>query len=96
MRRGVALLTCVALILTLPACSSTKQVPIEKEMARTNTGLMKASGQRVHGYTTTDGKERQWNARNDFAGPQKEFKPLTPWERYAQALLLSNEVMFVD
>jgi len=38
----------------------------------------------------------QWNAKNDFAGPQKEFKPLTPWERYAQALLLSNELMFVD
>ncbi|MGH7726683.1 MAG: hypothetical protein ACREOU_14750 [Candidatus Eiseniibacteriota bacterium] len=55
MRRGVALLTCVALILTLPGCSSTKQVPLETEASRPNTGMMKASGQRVHGYTTTDG-----------------------------------------
>jgi hypothetical protein len=38
----------------------------------------------------------QWNAKNDFAGPQKEFKPLTSWEKYAQVLLLSNELMFVD
>jgi mono/diheme cytochrome c family protein len=37
-----------------------------------------------------------WNAKSDFAGPQKQRKPLTPWERYAQALLLSNELMFVD
>ncbi len=44
-----------------------------------------------------DGKyAERWNAKKDFAGPAKEFKPLTPWERYAQALLLSNELMFVD
>ena len=38
----------------------------------------------------------KWSAKADFSGPRKEFKPLTPWERYAQALLLSNELMFVD
>ncbi|HTD67374.1 MAG TPA: hypothetical protein VK846_12675, partial [Candidatus Limnocylindria bacterium] len=44
-----------------------------------------------------DGKyAERWNAKADFAGPGKEFKPLTSWERYAQALLLSNELMFVD
>ncbi len=48
-------------------------------------------------YTTSDGKDgERWNAKADFSGPRKEFKPLTPWERYAQALLLSNELMFVD
>ncbi len=40
--------------------------------------------------------EEKWNAKADFSGPRKEFKPLTSWERYAQALLLSNELMFVD
>ena len=40
--------------------------------------------------------DEKWNAKADFSGPRKEFKPLTPWERYAQALLLSNELMFVD
>ena len=42
------------------------------------------------------GKGEQWNAKSDFAGPQKERKPLTAWEKYAQVLLLSNELMFVD
>lgn len=51
---------------------------------------------RIQYVGAAGGKERQWNARSDFAGPQKEFKPLTAWERYAQALLLSNEMMFVD
>jgi hypothetical protein len=48
-------------------------------------------------YITSDGQDgERWNAKANFAGPRKEFKPLTPWERYAQALLLSNELMFVD
>jgi mono/diheme cytochrome c family protein len=48
-------------------------------------------------YTTSDVKDGEhWNAKDDFGGPRKEFKPLTPWERYAQALLLSNELMFID
>lgn len=47
-------------------------------------------------YTTAAADGKKWNAKADFAGPRKAFKPLTPWERYAQALLLSNELMFVD
>jgi len=41
---------------------------------------------------------REWNAKTDFSGPQKapEKRPLTNWEKYAQVLLLSNELMFVD
>ena len=46
--------------------------------------------------TGGDADGEKWNAKADFTGPRKEFKPLTPWERYAQALLLSNESMFVD
>ena len=38
----------------------------------------------------------KWSAKTDFAGPRKVLTPLTPWERYAQVLLLSNELMFVD
>jgi hypothetical protein len=39
----------------------------------------------------------EWNARRDFSGPPAvPPKPLGPWEKYAQVLLLSNEFMFVD
>jgi mono/diheme cytochrome c family protein len=41
---------------------------------------------------------REWSAKADFSGPPKaaEKHPLTAWEKYAQVLLLSNELMFVD
>jgi hypothetical protein len=40
---------------------------------------------------------REWSAAKDFAGPpEPPPKPLSPWEKYAQVLLLSNEFMFVD
>ena len=45
--------------------------------------------------SATDLKQT-WNAKNDFAGPFTAPKPLTPWESYAQALLLANEFVFVD
>lgn len=35
-----------------------------------------------------------WNSQDDFAGPPPP--PMSPWEQYAQALLLTNEFMFVD
>lgn len=39
----------------------------------------------------------EWDARRDFGGtPTEAATPLTPWERYAQVLLLANEFMFVD
>ena len=39
----------------------------------------------------------EWNAKKDFSGPPEQPpKPLSPWEKYAQVLLLSNEFMFVD
>ena len=41
--------------------------------------------------------EAEWNAKKDFGGPPEPApKPLSPWERYAQVVLLSNEFMFVD
>ena len=46
----------------------------------------------------SDDETREWNAKTDFAGPQKtpEKRALTAWEKYAQVLLLANELMFVD
>jgi len=39
----------------------------------------------------------QWDANKEFSGPPEAApQPLTPWERYAQVLLLANEFMFVD
>ncbi len=47
-----------------------------------------------------DGKEngaaREWNARADFGGPKELPKPLNDWEKYAQVLLMSNELAFQD
>jgi len=44
-----------------------------------------------------NGYARQWSATREFSGPPgEEPKPLTPWEQYAQVLLLSNEFLFVD
>ena len=39
----------------------------------------------------------KWDAAADFGGPADELpRPLTNWEKYAQALLLSNEFAFTD
>jgi hypothetical protein len=38
----------------------------------------------------------EWSATGEFAGPQGKRKPLDAWEKYAQVLLLSNDLMFVD
>jgi mono/diheme cytochrome c family protein len=37
---------------------------------------------------------REWNAANDFQGPPPA--QVGPWTQYAQALLVSNEFLFVD
>ncbi|MBC8003457.1 MAG: DUF1553 domain-containing protein, partial [Opitutaceae bacterium] len=43
------------------------------------------------------GARKEWGSRADFSGPgDSSPKTLTPWEKYAQVLLLSNEVSFVD
>jgi hypothetical protein len=39
----------------------------------------------------------EWEAKVDFAGPpEPPLKGLSPWEKYAQVLLLSNELTFVN
>jgi hypothetical protein len=41
------------------------------------------------------GAAMEWMAEKDFAGPEPP-PPLGPWEKYAQALLFANELVFVD
>ena len=43
-----------------------------------------------------DTTARSWNAKNDFDKPARVAVPLTRWEEFAQVLLLSNELAFVD
>lgn len=38
----------------------------------------------------------EWSAKADFSGTQEAIRPLNVWEKYAQVLLLSNELTFVD
>ena len=37
-----------------------------------------------------------YDAQKQFAGPPPKIDPFTPWERYAQVLLETNEFLFVD
>jgi hypothetical protein len=40
--------------------------------------------------------EGSWDAREHFGGEERRSEPLGNWERLAQALLISNEAMFLD
>jgi mono/diheme cytochrome c family protein len=42
------------------------------------------------------GEPLVWDAAKNFGDVRQLPKPLAPWEKFAQALLLSNEFMFVD
>ncbi len=43
------------------------------------------------------GEVTRWNAKEDFSGPSPaKPKTLDPWQKYAQVLLLANELVFVD
>jgi len=40
---------------------------------------------------------KEWSAKTDFSGPTREKPPsLGAWEKYAQVILLANELVFVD
>ena len=43
-----------------------------------------------------DGTNGTWNAADGFTGPKSAKPTLGVWERYAQALLMTNEFVFVD
>jgi hypothetical protein len=49
---------------------------------------------RTLGDATEGAHQSSWDARADFHG--HEPPPLSPWESYAQALLLTNEFLYVD
>lgn len=38
----------------------------------------------------------RWSAQGDFAGPAAQPDPLSPWEKLAQVLLMSNELVFIE
>ena len=41
--------------------------------------------------------KHDWNAQSEFAGPPPAPpKGMTPWEKYAQTLLLTNEFVYVN
>jgi mono/diheme cytochrome c family protein len=42
------------------------------------------------------GRTAAWRAKEDFAGPPEPVRQVSPWEKYAQVLLMSNELAFVD
>ena len=42
------------------------------------------------------GSPAEWNAKQDFSGPKEIPQPLGAWEKFAQVLLMSNELVFVD
>ena len=45
----------------------------------------------------SDALRAEWSAKMDFAGPRKEKPtPLDAWGKFAQVLLLANELVFVD
>jgi hypothetical protein len=41
-------------------------------------------------------REQVWNAEKDFDGTLTPVRPQDTWERFAQALLLANEFVYVD
>jgi hypothetical protein len=45
----------------------------------------------------SDAMSPRWDAHKEFgSGQSVATRMLTPWEEYAQVLLLSNEFLFVD
>jgi hypothetical protein len=46
--------------------------------------------------SSTGSLDQEWSAREDFSGPKEPAKPLNSWEKYAQVLLMANELVFVD
>jgi len=41
-------------------------------------------------------KQGQWTGAGDFSGPITPVKPLSAWDVYAQALMLTNDFLYID
>ena len=53
----------------------------------------------IHMPGAKPGEEYVWNSQQEFSGPVKqklETQAFTPWERLTQALLMSNELIYVN
>ncbi len=53
----------------------------------------------IHMPGTKAGEEYVWNSQQEFSGPVKEkiqSHPFTAWERLTQALLMSNELIYLN
>ncbi|WP_309713284.1 DUF1549 and DUF1553 domain-containing protein [Armatimonas sp.] len=51
----------------------------------------------IAGTKVVGSKRQAWKAEADFGGPPPAAAtPLSKWERYAQALMLTNEFLYVD
>jgi len=50
----------------------------------------------VIGSAGGSSSDAAWKAREDFSGPKEPPIFLNPWEKFAQVLLMSNELAFVD
>jgi hypothetical protein len=79
------------------------EVPLDVERLEVKSGDTIDFVADCHGYVSYDRfswapvlrmEGVEWSAEADFAGPAE--RPLTPWERYAQVLLETNEFLFVD
>jgi hypothetical protein len=42
------------------------------------------------------GERMEWSATSDFADAAHALHPLDAWQKYAQVLLMSDELVFVD
>ncbi|MBI3882448.1 MAG: PSD1 domain-containing protein [Verrucomicrobia bacterium] len=50
-----------------------------------------------HNMEEASNEVYEWHAQSEFAGPpEPPLKGMTPWEKYAQVMLLSNELIFVN
>ncbi len=48
-------------------------------------------------FVDANGYAKEWNATKDFGGvPSTTLVTMSPWEKYAQVLLLANEFYFID
>jgi hypothetical protein len=52
---------------------------------------------RYRGAAAAAARQSEWSAEDDFAGAARADHPsLTQWQKLAQAILMSNEFVFVD
>ena len=75
-RTGSALLTCLLTATPLSGCSTIRQVPMDPGIPEAKTEVGRESGQRIEGYTTSDGVQHEFDGWVRLAGPDSlRFRP---------------------